>query len=186
MMKSKGKCPEWVEYYLRYLNAVYPELRMSSKKYENKTGYYLRKDNGKFAGSSSKPIDFSGKSGIIKKPTTPDEVSALGENYFKKGFSDENLKRHWGGKSDHSDQYPEFTEAEQYNEYAKKIASSAADGKDILGYKTDSGTICRYKVNTNDYVKGNPIYDDIYTCFKPDEKAVYFHRHKRIDGGKTK
>lgn len=136
--------------------------------------------------NSSESIDKSQKSGIIKRPTTPDEVSALGVNYFEKGFSDDNLKRHWGGKSDHSKQYPEFTKAEQYNEYAKQLVSSAADGKNILGYKMADGTVCRYKVDTHDYVKGNPIYDDIYTCFKPDDKTAYFHNNKRKDGGITK
>lgn len=140
----------------------------------------------KFTGSKPKGIDKSLNSGIIKSPTTPDEVSALRENYFEKVFSDNNLKQHWEGKSDHSKQYSEFTNAEQYNEYAKQIISSAADGKKILGYKMSDGTVCRYKVDTSDYVKGNPIYDDIYTCFKPDDKAAYFHNNKRKDGGITK
>lgn len=119
----------------------------------------------------------------ITQPKSPDEVSALGENYFKEGFTPENLERHWGGSSDHSAEYPEFKSAKEYNEYAVKLVSSAVDGKNILGYKTANGTVCRYNVKTNDYVKGSPIYDEIYTCFKPKEKAQYFHKKKVVDGG---
>lgn len=124
--------------------------------------------------------------GTIKQPTNPDEVSALGRNYFKNGFSADNLKRHWGGSSDHSKEYPNLSSAQQYNSYAIQILSSEADGKNILGYKMADGTVCRYKVSTNDYVKGNPIYDDIYTCFKPSNKSAYFHKKKREDGGIVK
>lgn len=67
MMKKMNKagCPIWAEYYLRYLNAVYPELRMSSGAFKSKNGNYLKNEKGQLAGSSSEPIDFSGESGII-------------------------------------------------------------------------------------------------------------------------
>ena len=41
------------------------------------------------------------------------KVSATGENKFRRGFSEKNLDRHWGGISDHSAQYPGMTK-EQY------------------------------------------------------------------------
>jgi len=109
------------------------------------------------------------------------KVSAFGENHFKEGFSPENLEKHWVGNSSHSAQYPEFTK-EQYAQRALELVQSAADGKNILGYKTSDDVIVRYDVKENDYVKGHP-QRGIFTMFKPDSKAAYFHSRKLKDGG---
>ena len=130
--------------------------------------------------SSGKSVDKTGE----RKYNKDDEISALGANKFEQGFSEENLDRHWGGISDHSKEYKGFTR-EQYAQRALELVQSAADGKNILGYKLSDGTVVRYDVNTNDYVKGHPKYG-IYTMFKPKNESAYFHKKKRDEGGITK
>ena len=135
---------------------------------------------GGAANNSSKGVDNSAESGKIKG----DEISALGANKFDRGFSPENLDRHWGGISDHSKEYEEFTK-EQYAQRALELVQSAADNKYIFGYKKADGTIVRYDIRTNDYVKGHP-HNEIYTMFKPTAKSDYFHRMKKKDKGIVK
>ena len=143
-----------------------------------------RNPDGTFK-KESESIDKSQKSGIIKQEyTNPKYVSALGANKFSQGFSEENLNEHWGGSHDHSAEYEGFTK-EQYAARALELIQSAADGKNILGYKLKDGTIIRYDVKANDFVKGRPDIG-IATMFKPKSKAQYFHNKKRLEGGVTK
>jgi len=147
-----------------------------------KGGKTIYVDTEKGSGSSKKSgkkVDKVSKGGIIK-----DEISALGANKFEQGFSEENLDRHWGGISDHSSEYKGFTR-EQYAQRALELVQSAADGKNILGYKLSDGTVVRYDVKTFDFVKGHPKYG-IYTMFKPNNKSAYFHQKKKDEGGITK
>lgn len=123
----------------------------------------------------------SNNSGIIK---SSNNTSALGINIFVQGFSQKNLDDHWGGSHDHSSEYKGFTKA-QYAARALQLIQSAADGKNILGYKLPDGTIVRYDVKTHDFVKGHPNIG-ISTMFKPKSKARYFHNKKRLEGGITK
>ena len=132
------------------------------------------------ADSSEKTIDKKPK----KKYNKDDEISALGANKFEQGFSQKTLDAHWGGSRDHSKEYEGFTK-EQYAKRALELVQSAADGKNILGYKLSDGTIVRYDIKKNDYVKGHPKYG-IYTMFKPEAKSDYFHRKKRDEGGTVK
>ena len=142
---------------------------------------YFDKDGagGGSASNSEKSVDKNTKPAIIK-----DEISALGANKFEQGFSQKTLDAHWGGSRDHSKEYEGFTK-EQYAKRALELVQSAADGKNILGYKLSDGTIVRYDVKTFDYVKGHPKYG-IYTMFKPNAKSDYFHRKKRDEGGTVK
>ena len=183
MRKSKGKCPEWVEYYLRYLNAVYPELRMSAKKYKNRRHYYLQNDNGKFAGSSSEPIDNSAKSGIIKSSEDFSYISATGPNEFEKGFSYSNLVNHWYGND-----YPKITSHKReyeargydmkgYGELALDLIQKPV-GNGILGHKTADGFVVRYNTKTGDFVKGNPKRG-IKTMFMAS--LNYYNNQKIVD-----
>ena len=128
-----------------------------------------------------KTVDKSENSGIIKSSA---EISAVGANKFEKGFSEHNLVEHWGGTHDHSAEYPGYTK-EQYAERALELVQSAADGKNILGYKLQDGTIARYDVKTHDYVKGHPNIG-VSTMFKPKRKTAYFHDRKRIEKGTVK
>ncbi len=112
------------------------------------------------------------------------KVSATGRNVFKKGFNSKTLDEHWGGSHDHSAEYPYFTK-EQYAAHALELVQSAADGKKILGYQANGKTVVRYDVKNNDFVKGSPE-TGIATMFKPESGSAYFHRRKRIEGGKTK
>ena len=130
--------------------------------------------------SSGKSVDKTGE----RKYNKDDEISALGANKFERGFSEEGLDIHWGGESDHSGEYEGFTR-EQYAQRALDLIQSAADNKYIFGYKMSDGTIVRYDIKENDFVKGHPKYG-IYTMFKPTEKSVYFHRQKKKDGGTVK
>ena len=131
--------------------------------------------NGRFTsgggGNFSKSIDKSEKSDIMK---SSDDISALGRNEFVIGFSEHNLNEHWGGSHDHSSEYPGFTK-EQYSARALELVQSAADGKNILGYKNARGQLARYDVKTNDYVIGRPT-QGIATMFKPTDKKEYFIR----------
>lgn len=135
----------------------------------------------RYFNGGTKTIDKSEKSGIIK---SSDKISALGANKFENGFSENNLNEHWGGSHDHSAEYPGFTK-EQYAQRALELIQSAADGKNILGYKLQDGTIARYDVKNNDYVKGHPNVG-ISTMFKPKRKAAYFHDRKRVEKGMVK
>lgn len=116
----------------------------------------------------------SGAGGKKSKDLHP-EISALGENKFSVGFTRENLDKHWtGGSSDHSAEYKGMTK-EQYADRALSLIQSAADGKQILGYKTPGGVVVRFDVSTGDFVKGSPE-TGIATMFKPNDGSRYFHR----------
>ena len=104
----------------------------------------------------------------------------MGENEFLRGFSDNNLSSHWGGKHDHSKQYPGMSK-EQYAQRALDLAQSAADNKEILGYQNEKGQIVRYDRKNNDFVKGDPS-KGIATMFKPDDGESYFNRWKSKEG----
>lgn len=155
---------------------------------KKKTNYKQNPTTGRMEGSESTANSESSEKTIDKaqkkKYNNDDGISALGENKFECGFTPENLDRHWGGVSDHSEEYPEFTK-EQYGQRALELVQSAADGKNILGYKLSDGTVVRYDVKTYDFVKGHPKYE-IYTMFKPSSKSNYFHRKKRDEGGIVK
>lgn len=69
---------------------------------------------------------------------------------------------------------------EDYNDYALKLIQQAVSD-DILGYKTEQGAIVRYRVSTNDYVKGYPT-SGIATLFKPANGVEYYKRHLRKEG----
>lgn len=149
--------------------------------HDPENGQFTTTDSERNEKNSSKPLDKSEKSGIIK---SYDKISALGENKFQMGFSKENLDKHWGGADDHSKDYSGWTK-EQYAARALELVQSAADGKQILGYKTPEGAVVRFDVKTGDYVKGYPK-TGIATMFKPDRGKQYFHDRKRIEKGVTK
>lgn len=65
-----------------------------------------------------------------------------------------------------------------------KLVQSAADGENILGYKSSDGKIIRYDVKENDFVKGNPNIG-IATMFKPKAGVRYFNNKKQVEGGTT-
>jgi len=94
-------------------------------------------------------------------------------------MTQKNLDDHWGGKSDHSDEYEGWTR-EQYSERATELARSATD-ENILGYKATDGSIIRYDKLTNDFVKSGNT--GIRTMFKPKRKEVYFKTQFARDGG---
>ena len=94
-------------------------------------------------------------------------------------MTQKNLDAHWGGKSDHSDEYKNWTK-EQYFERATKLSRSAVE-ENILGYKSEDGAIVRYDRLSNDFVKsGN---SGIRTMFKPKRGEAYFYDRMREDGG---
>ena len=132
-----------------------------------------RDDYGRWSGGLTNESE-SGKLQSSQK------VSAIGENKFLRGFSDNNLSSHWGGKHDHSKQYPEMSK-EQYAQRALDLAQSAADNKEILGYQNEKGQIVRYDRKNNDFVKGDPS-KGIATMFKPDDGESYFNRWKSKEG----
>lgn len=155
------------------------EKRLAELRYNhchNRKGEFCSNDEACSGG-----VDKSEKNGIMKSST---EISAVGANKFDKGFSKHNLDEHWGGSHDHSAEYPDFTK-EQYAERALQLIQSEADGKNILGYKNESGQIARYDVKNNDYVIGRPS-QGIATMFKPKRKSVYFHNRKQVEKGTTK
>ncbi len=151
---------------------------------ENYTKDEYGKFNGSTSGGSPKRENDSEKALDKSQKSAYNEISALGENKFKQGFPQKILNEHWGGSHDHSDEYRSFTK-EQYAARALELVQSAADGKKILGYKLNDGSVVRYDVKTNDYVKGHPHYG-IYTMFKPKNHAQYFHNKKRDEGGIAK
>ena len=64
-----------------------------------------------------------------------------------------------------------------------QLAESATDGKNILGYKTKEGHICRYDVSKNDYVKAD-INKGLRTLFKPENGIDYYYDMKSKEGVK--
>lgn len=129
----------------------------------------------------NKSIDKSEKSDKISS----DEVSATGANSLKKkGFPNkQKLNNHWQNGRTHQAEYKadNILTKEQYEKRGVQLAESAADGKNILGYKTKEGHICRYDVAKNDYVKAD-INKGLRTLFKPDEGIKYYNDMKRAEG----
>jgi len=91
-------------------------------------------------------------------------IHATGRNKFTKGFTKENLGRHFGPHGRHTDQYPGWT-AEKYEQEALKLVQSRTTD-DIIGYKRIDGAVVRYRKSTNDLVIGYPP-SDIATMYKP-------------------
>lgn len=137
--------------------------------------------NGRFAPKSGVGgLTGGGKSDSLQ--SSPDGVSATGENRFKRGFSESNLKEHWDGKSAHKNEYPGFTK-EQYAERALELIQMPTS-ENILGYKNAAGQIIRYDRTTNDFVKGKPSIG-IATMFKPTDGEKYYQRCKKKEGVKS-
>lgn len=107
-------------------------------------------------------------------------VSATGENRFEKGFSPHNLNEHWNGSHAHSQEYPELTK-EQYAQRALDLVQQPVS-KDVLGYKTPNGAVVRYRISTNEFVKGYP-QGGIATMYKPTDAVKYFYRRMKKENG---
>lgn len=95
-------------------------------------------------------------------PYPMEQISAEGENFPCKGFSEKNLQVH--KEQRHPEQYANMT-AEEYNEHAKKLLMKKC-GPDIWGYRCSDGSICRFNRLTGEYAKGYPG-GNIKTCFYP-------------------
>lgn len=103
-----------------------------------------------------------------------EKVSATGYNKFEQGFTDKNLERHI--KKHGQKDYPNFTK-EDYNRYALDLIQQSVSD-DVLGYKTSDGAVVRYRVSTNDFVKGYPD-TGIATMYKPKgnpEKGLKYYQ----------
>lgn len=117
--------------------------------------------NGRFtSGNSSKSIDKSAESGIMKS-SDDDYISAKGPNTFDKGFSKINLVNHWYGNDDplihsHKDDYEKRGyDMKGYGELALDLIQKPV-GNGIEGHKTKDGFVVRYDTKTGDFVKGHP------------------------------
>lgn len=140
-----------------------------------------RDKNGRFAeggGSiSEKLLTSEGKSDRIHSSSKP---SATGANKFENGFTRKNLDRHM---ERHGKEYPGFT-AEQYNQYALDLIQQPVSN-DVLGYLAKDGAVVRYRISTNDFVKG---YTDggIATLYKPkgnpEAGKEYYMRQMKKEG----
>ena len=113
---------------------------------------------------SEKSLTSEEESGKIQ--SSP-KSSATGKNKFRVGFTQKNLDKHWGGKSDHSGEYPGWTK-EQYAERALTLVQKPVDGNRILGFLDKDNGIVRYDRQTNDFVKGYPD-SGIATMYKPKQ-----------------
>ena len=98
--------------------------------------------------------------------------SSTGANPSIPAFTQKSLDDHWGGKSDHSGDYPGFTK-EQYAERALELVRMPTS-ESILGYQAMNGAIVRYDKTTNDFVKG--FKTGVATLYKPDGGEDYFKR----------
>ncbi len=131
-----------------------------------------RDKNGRWTGGGLTNI---GEYGNIKSSVN---ISATGYNKFKQGFTEKNLERHI--KKHGQKDYPDFTK-EDYNNYTLDLIQQPVSD-DILGYKTKDGAVVRYRVSTNDFVKGYP-QTGIATMYKPKgnlEKGLkYFSKKKK-------
>ena len=85
---------------------------------------------------------------LIDRP----EISALGINIFKFGFSPENLAVHW---KKHISEYKEYKSAEQYAHEALRLIQLPTNFM-VLGYKNSKGQVIRYDIETKNFVKGHP------------------------------
>lgn len=133
-----------------------------------------RDEKGRFA---NKEIGLTNgeKSGNMK---SSQKVSATGANRFEKGFSKANLKRHI---KKHGSEYPGLS-SEEYDQYALELIQQPVS-KDVLGYKTVDNAVVRYRMSTNDFVKGYP-QTGIATMFKPKrdpEKGLRYFLNKQAE-----
>ena len=96
------------------------------------------------------------------------DIHATGTNKFNKGFTEKNLKRHFGSEGKHTYQYPGWTEDKYEQEALRLVQSRATD--DIIGYKTINGAVVRYRKSTNDLVAGYPK-SGIATMYKPKDDS---------------
>ena len=127
---------------------------------QKRAAYAARKENG----SSEKNIRFTSAPihdtiTSLKQPHM--EPNSQGKNVFRMGFSEKNLQKHF---EKHRSEYPNITK-EEYDAIALELIQSETSD-DILGYKTSNGAIIRYRISTNDLVKGYPN-TGIATMFKP-------------------
>lgn len=106
-------------------------------------------------------------------------LSASGANPSLLPFTSKTLNNHWGGKSDHSDEYPELSKG-LYAELAHDLVC-AATSETVLGYRAADGSIVRYNKSTNDFVKSGS--KGIRTMFKPKRGIAYFNDKMKSDGG---
>lgn len=113
---------------------------------------------GRFTSGPGGGLTKGGGSGNIK--SSP-KASATGENHFEKGFSKTNLAKH---VQKHGSDYPGLSPA-QYNQYALDLIQQPVS-KDVLGYKAKDGAVVRYRVSSNDFVKGY-LDGGIATMYKP-------------------
>jgi len=109
--------------------------------------------------------------------------SANDENPSIPPMSESNLNKHWGSgfNSDHSKQYPNFTK-EQYANRALELARSKTSDN-IIGYISDNGSIVRYDIQNNDWVRAYGTGPA--TLFKPSRGIDYYNDVKKSDGGKN-
>ena len=112
------------------------------------------------------------------------EVSPTGTNRFvKRGFANkQKLNNHW---KDHGKEYIGWNKA-QYHKEALALIESSVDS-DVLGHVDKDGVIIRYRLSTNDFVKGT-IERGIRTMFKPKEGRKYYDGMREEDlerGGKS-
>lgn len=128
---------------------------------------------GRFTTGSNSGLTGGSKSGNLQSSK---DVSATGENRFEEGFTEKNLERHF---KKHGNDYPDMS-MEEYDDYAMNLVQSAVS-KDILGYKTADGAVVRYRVSSNDFVKGYPK-GGIATMYKPrgdGSKGLEYYKRKK-------
>ena len=109
------------------------------------------------------------------------KISATGANHFERGFTEKNLTRHM--KKHGAQDYPGMT-AEEYNQRALELVQSPVS-KDVLGYKTADGGVVRYRISTNEFVKGYPD-GGIATMYKPKGDPLkglkYYQNQEKKEG----
>lgn len=86
--------------------------------------------------------------------------------------SEKSFKKHYKKHVEKQFSYGKISENE-YLQKARTLLSSNIDDVNILGFKTHSGFIFRYDVNTNDLAIGRPDYK-ISTMFKPEDGMLYY------------
>jgi len=106
--------------------------------------------------------DDSDHSGRYSSSYPLEQISAEGENFPCKGFTENNLRVHKDQR--HPEQYANMTDQE-YEEHAKKLLMKKC-GPDIWGYRCADGSVCRFNRLTGEYAKGYPG-GNIKTCFYP-------------------
>ncbi|MCL1788348.1 MAG: hypothetical protein FWG38_10225 [Defluviitaleaceae bacterium] len=106
-------------------------------------------------------------------------LSATGANPNLPGFTEKALADHWGGKSDHSSEYPNTTKA-QYAQRAHDLVRTGT-GATVLGYKASDGSIVRYDTTSDDFAKG--YESGIATMFKLVGGEPRFNKIMTREGG---